>query len=157
MSLSRESQNIYKTVLEMWYVWKALKQEYPDRDHFSYMQRKYAKFIRDRVGTQLFYQVKYNVDNDTEYDLKKLHSMLLYKDKIEQGKISNEDASAHFEYSMHKQFAFSKYDDDHKRRLEEEYAKRFEDKTDEVKQNLFLDSSTQPKVEVEVKIKTENP
>lgn len=152
--LSRDSRKIYQTVLEMWHVWKALKQEYPDRDHFSYMQRKYSKFVKDRVGTQLFYQIKYNIDNRIEYDFNKLHSMLLYKDKIDQGKISNEDASAHFEYSMHKQHTFDKYDEDHKQKMEEEYNRRFEGKSDDVKKNLFFDAESRPKpVEVEVKIR----
>jgi hypothetical protein len=136
--LSKESHKIYRTVLEMWHVWKALKQNYPDRNHFEYMQNKYSVFIKDRVGTQLFYQIKYNIDNNLEYEFGKLYAMLLYKDKINQGKISNEDASAHFEYSMHKQHAFEKYDSERQSKMEEEYKKRFEGKSEEVKKNLFL-------------------
>ena len=156
--LSRDSRKIYQTVLEMWHVWKALKQEHPNRDHFGYMQRKYSKFVKSRAGTQLFYQVKYNIDNNFEYDFKKLHATLLYKDQINQGKITSEDASAHFEYSMHKKHAYDRYDEEHKQKMDEEYSKRFEGKSDEVSKNLFLDDNVGPApVEVEVRIKKEEP
>lgn len=136
--LSRESRRVYQTVSELWNEWKEMNRQEPGQNHFATVQRKYSKFIKDRIGTQLFYQVKYNIDNNTEYDFNKLHTMLLYKDKITQGKISSEDASAHFEYSMHKKHTFDGYDDVHKQKMEEEYAKRFEGKSDDVKKNLFL-------------------
>ena len=155
--LSRESKKIYQTVLEMWHVWKALKQEYPNREHFSYMQRKYKKFVKSKIGTQLFYQIKYNIDNNLDYDMNKLHSMLLYKDKINQGRITSQDASAHFEYSMHKQHAYEQYDDNHKQKMDEEYEKRFEGKSEDISKNLFLDETVRPTpVEVQVRIKKES-
>jgi len=152
MELSRQSKQIYQTVAEIWEVWSALKKKKPDRDHLHFMRQKYSKFIVSKLGTQLFYQVKWFIDNNQQYDLNKLQIMLRYRDRINQGTISNEDASAHFEYAMHKEHAYQNYTDEYKIKMDREYEKRFKNKSADVKRNDFLSEKVDPPLTVKVQI-----
>lgn len=150
--LSTESQKIFRTVTEIFHIWKALKEQIPNKDHKIYLKRKYESFVNTKLGIQLFYQIESFIDEGKMYDFDRLHAILVYNDRINKKQIKNEDASAHFEYSMQKEFAFNQYDQDYKEKIEQEYQDRFKNKPEIEKQNLFLNKTEYKKDKVQVKI-----
>jgi hypothetical protein len=154
IELSVESQKIFQTVTEIFHIWKALKEQIPNKDHKIYLKRKYESFVNTKLGIQLFYQIESFIDEGKMYDFNRLHAILVYNDRINRKQIKNEDASAHFEYSMQKEFTFNQYEQNYKEKIEQEYQDRFKNKPEIEKQNLFLNKNEHPlkKVEIEVKI-----
>ena len=141
--LSDDSKKILKTVREIYYIWLALNEKFPNQkreSNMTYIRQKYDSFISTKLGTQLFFQIKWFLDNNQEYDFDKLTKILMYRDRIQRNEISSEDASAHFEYSMQKQHTYKHYDREHKDKIDEEYQERFKNKSEQEKQNLFLES-----------------
>lgn len=157
IELSTESQKIFRTVTEIFHIWKALKEQIPNKDHKMYLKRKYESFVSTKLGIQLFYQIESFIEEGKMYEFDRLHAILIYNDRINNKQITNEDASAHFEYSMQKEFAFDQYDTDYIEKIEQEYQNRFKNKLALEKQNLFLNKNEHPmkKDEVEVKINIE--
>jgi hypothetical protein len=155
--LSEESKQILKTVREIYYIWVALNASNASTEkNITIIRQKYDTFISTKLGTQLFFQIKWFIDNKEEYDFDKLTKILMYRDRIQRKEISSEDASAHFEYSMQKNHAFKHYDRDHKEKINEEYQDRFKDKSDLEKQNLFFEPPVKNSVTIEVKINNPN-
>lgn len=160
--LSEDSKKILKNVREIYHIWVALNERINNNSdggrerNMTYMRQKYDTFISTKLGTQLFFQIKWFIDNNQEYDFDKLVKILMYRDRIQRQEISSEDASAHFEYSMQKKHAYKHYDREHKDKIDEEYQDRFKDKSDKEKQNLFLDPPVANPIKVEVKINESN-